>query len=309
MKKISIIIPAYNEQESLPLLYKELTSVIDKLTDYEWEIMFINDGSKDKTLEVLQQLHAKDNRVNYIDMSRNFGKEICLLAGFDHVTGDCAIIMDADLQHPPTVIPNFLKKWEEGYDDVYAIRQTRGKESWLRKKFSLLFYKILQKTTRVDVLQNVGDFRLLDRKCIDMLCQMRESERYTKGMYCWIGCKKTGVEFQQGDRIAGESSWNFLSLLSLAIEGITSFTIAPLRLATISGVFIAVCAFIYLIYIIGKAIIWGDPVAGYPSLMAVILFIGGIQLLFLGIIGEYLGRVFNESKKRPTYFIQSFNGK
>lgn len=308
MKKVSIIIPAYNEQESLPLLYKELTSVIDKLTVYEWEIMFINDGSRDKTLEVLQQLREKDNRVNYIDMSRNFGKEICLLAGFDHVTGDCAIIMDADLQHPPTVIPDFLKKWEEGYDDVYAIRQTRGKESWLRKNFSLLFYKILQKTTRVDVLQNVGDFRLLDRKCIDMLCQMRESERYTKGMYCWIGCKKTGVEFQQGDRIAGESSWNFLSLLSLAIEGITSFTIAPLRLATISGVFIAVCAFIYLIYIIGKAIIWGDPVAGYPSLMAVILFIGGIQLLFLGIIGEYLGRVFNESKKRPTYFIQSFNG-
>lgn len=308
MKKISIIIPAYNEQDSLPLLYSQLTSVIKNLSDYEWELMFINDGSKDKTLEILQQLRRQDNRANYIDMSRNFGKEICLLAGFDHVTGDCAIIMDADLQHPPTVIPQFLEKWEEGYDDVYAIRQTRGKESKLRKSFSLLFYKILQKTTRVDVLQNVGDFRLLDRKCIDMLRQMRESERYTKGMYCWIGCKKTGVEFQQGDRIAGESSWNFLSLLSLAIEGITSFTIAPLRLATISGVFIAICAFIYLIYIILKAVIWGDPVAGYPSLMAVILFIGGIQLLFLGIIGEYLGRIFNETKKRPTYFIQSFNG-
>lgn len=308
MKKVSIIIPAYNEQDSLPLLYSQLTSVINNLSDYEWELMFINDGSKDKTLLILQQLRRQDNRVNYIDMSRNFGKEICLLAGFDHVTGDCAIIMDADLQHPPTVIPQFLEKWEDGYDDVYAIRQTRGKESKLRKSFSLLFYKILQKTTRVDVLQNVGDFRLLDRKCIDMLRQMRESERYTKGMYCWIGCKKTGVEFQQGDRIAGESSWNFLSLLSLAIEGITSFTIAPLRLATISGVFIAICAFIYLIYIILKAVIWGDPVAGYPSLMAVILFIGGIQLLFLGIIGEYLGRIFNETKKRPTYFIQSFNG-
>lgn len=308
MKKVSIIIPAYNEQDSLPLLYSQLTSVINNLSDYEWELLFINDGSKDKTLDILQQLRQQDNRVNYIDMSRNFGKEICLLAGFDHVTGDCAIIMDADLQHPPTVIPQFLEKWEDGYDDVYAIRQTRGKESKLRKSFSLLFYKILQKTTRVDVLQNVGDFRLLDRKCIDMLRQMRESERYTKGMYCWIGCKKTGVEFQQGDRVAGESSWNFLSLLSLAIEGITSFTIAPLRLATISGVFIAICAFIYLIYIILKAVIWGDPVAGYPSLMAVILFIGGIQLLFLGIIGEYLGRIFNETKKRPTYFIQSFNG-
>ena len=308
MKKVSILIPAYNEQESLPLLYEKLTEVVDCLSQYEWEFMFVNDGSRDRTLEMLQELRAKDARVNYVDLSRNFGKEVAMLAGFDYVSGNCVVIMDADLQHPPTVIPDFLAKWEEGYEDVYAVRKTRGEESWLRKQFSLLFYRILQKTTRVDVLQNVGDFRLLDRKCINYLKRLRESERYTKGMYCWIGCKKIGVEFEQGDRIAGESSWNFMSLLNLAIEGITSFTTAPLRLATFSGIAIAIVAFIYLAYIVLKAAIWGDPVAGYPSLMAVILFIGGIQLLFLGIIGEYLGRVFNETKNRPVYFIESFNG-
>ncbi len=308
MKKISVIIPAYNESESLPLLYDRLLQVMEGMNGYDWEILVVNDGSADSTLKVVEGLRERDRRVNYVDMSRNYGKEVCMLAGFDHVTGDCAVIMDADLQHPPEVIPDFVHKWEEGYEDVYAIRKNRGRESWLRKRFSLLFYRILQKTTRVDVLQNVGDFRLLDRKCIDMLRQLRESERYTKGMYCWIGCRKTGVEFEQGDRQAGASSWNFFSLLNLAIEGITSFTIAPLRLATISGVLIAVCAFLYLLYILVKAIIWGDPVAGYPSLMTVILFIGGIQLLFLGIIGEYLGRVFNETKRRPAYFISSYNG-
>ena len=272
MKKVSILIPAYNEQESLPLLYEKLTEVVDCLSQYEWEFMFVNDGSRDRTLEMLQELRAKDARVNYVDLSRNFGKEVAMLAGFDYVSGNCVVIMDADLQHPPTVIPDFLAKWEEGYEDVYAVRKTRGEESWLRKQFSLLFYRILQKTTRVDVLQNVGDFRLLDRKCINYLKRLRESERYTKGMYCWIGCKKIGVEFEQGDRVAGESSWNFMSLLNLAIEGITSFTTAPLRLATFSGIAIAIVAFVYLAYIVLKAAIWGDPVAGYPSLMAVILF-------------------------------------
>lgn len=307
MKKVSVLIPAYNEQDSLPLLYEKLTEVTDTLPQYEWEFLFVNDGSRDNTLNILRALRVSDKRVNYVDLARNFGKEVAMLAGFDHVTGDCMIIMDADLQHPPTVIPDFLAKWEEGYEDVYAIRKTRGKESWLRKQFSLLFYRILQKTTRVDILQNVGDFRLLDRKCIDMLRQMRECERYTKGMFCWIGGKKIGVEFEQADRVAGQSSWNFWSLFNLAIEGITSFTTAPLRMATYSGILIAILAFIYLIYVVVKASIWGDPVAGFPSLMATILFIGGIQLLFLGVIGEYLGRVFNETKHRPIYFVGSVN--
>ena len=307
-KKISVIIPAYNESESLPMLYGRLLPVMDGMNGYDWEMLVVNDGSSDSTLKVVAGLREQDNRVNYVDMSRNYGKEVSMLAGFDYATGDCAVIMDADLQHPPEVIPDFVRKWEEGYEDVYAIRKNRGEESWLRKRFTLLFYRILQKTTRVDVLQNVGDFRLLDRKCIDMLRQLRESERYTKGMYCWIGCRKIGVEFEQGDRQAGRSSWDFFSLLNLAVEGITSFTIAPLRLATISGVLIALCAFLYLLCVVVKAIVWGDPVAGYPSLMTVILFVGGIQLLFLGIIGEYLGRVFNETKRRPVYFIASYNG-
>ncbi len=308
MKKISILIPAYNEQESLPLIYDEIVKVINTLPAYKWEILFINDGSKDNTSEILRQLRNKDSRVCYIELSRNYGKEIAMLAGFDHVSGDCTIIMDADLQHPPAIIPKFIEKWEQGYDDVYGKRKIRGKESFLRKQLSLFFYKILQKTTRIEILENVGDFRLLDRKCIGMLKQMREHERYTKGMFCLIGGKKIGIEFEQNKRIAGNTSWNFWGLLNLAIEGITSFTIAPLRIASIIGIVISIFAFLYMTYVIIKALLFGDPVGGYPSLMAVILFIGGIQLLFLGIIGEYLGRVFNETKNRPIYFISSING-
>ncbi len=309
MKKVSILIPSYNEEQSLPLLYNQLVEVTNSLAQYEWEFMFVNDGSRDNTLNVIQQLREQDNRVNYVDLSRNFGKEVAMLAGFDYVTGDCVVIMDADLQHPPYVIAEFIKKWEEGYEDVYAIRKTRGKESFIRKKLSLTYYKLLQHSTRVEVLPNVGDFRLLDRKCINMLRQMRDQERYTKGMYCWIGCRKIGVEFEQGDRQEGESKWNFSSLLNLAINGITSFTIAPLRMVSVAGIIIASLAFIYMVYVIIKAIIYGDPVAGFPSLMVAILFLGGVQLIGLGILGEYVGRIFNESKNRPVYFIKSFNGK
>ena len=193
------------------------------------------------------------------------------------------------------------------YDDVYAKRKSRGKEPWLRKQFSLLFYKILQKTTKIEILPNVGDFRLLDRKCIESLKQLRETERYTKGIYCWIGYKKTAVEFEQQDRQAGQSSWNFLSLLSLAIEGIVSFTTFPLKIATIVGIFTSLCAFIYMIYVIIKAILFGDPVSGFPTLLSVILFLGGIQLLALGIIGEYIGRIFHETKGRPVYIVREYN--
>lgn len=308
MKKVSILIPAYNEQESLPLLYDKLTEVVGGLPQYEWEFMFVNDGSRDRTLEMLQELRVKDKRVNYVDLSRNFGKEVAMLAGFDYVSGDCVVIMDADLQHPPHMIAKFLEKWEEGYEDVYAVRKTRGKESKLRKSLTMTYYRILQHTTRVEVLPNVGDFRLLDRKCINMLRKMRDAERYTKGMYCWIGCRKTGVEFEQGDRLEGESKWNFGALLNLAINGITSFTIAPLRLVSVFGILVAVVAFVYMVYILLKALIWGDPVAGYPSMMVVILFLGGVQLIGLGILGEYVGRIFNETKNRPVYFIESFNG-
>jgi glycosyltransferase involved in cell wall biosynthesis len=307
MKKISILIPCYNEEKSLPLLYPELVKLMDANQNYEWELMFINDGSRDNTLQELIKLRQQDKRVNYVDLSRNFGKETAMLAGFDYVTGDCMVIIDADLQHPPTLIPDMIKLWEQGYDDIYAKRKTRGKESWLRKRLSLQFYKILQSSSRFDVLQNVGDFRLLDRSCINALKKMRESERYTKGMYCWIGFKKKEIEFVQGDRVAGESSWNYRGLFSLAIDGITSFTNAPLRISAIVGFVVSMFAFLYMIYVFFKALIYGDPVQGYPTLVILILFLGGIQLLSLGIIGEYIGRIYNETKNRPDYIVRVFN--
>ena len=308
MKKISILIPCYNEEKSLPLLYPELVKLMEGNKAYDWELMFVNDGSTDGTLAALQQLRQQDSRVNYVDLSRNFGKEAAMLAGFDYVTGDCMAIIDADLQHPPTLIPEMIKHWEAGYDDVYAKRRSRGKESWLRRRLSLLFYKLLQSSSRFDVLQNVGDFRLLDRKCINALKRMRESERYTKGMYSWIGFNKKEVEFDQGDRLAGDSSWNFRRLFSFALDGITSFTNAPLRISTMMGFVVSVCAFLYMIYVFCKALIYGDPVQGYPTLVILVLFLGGIQLLSLGIIGEYIGRIYNETKNRPDYIVRQFNG-
>lgn len=214
-KKVSLLIPCYNEEASLPALYEALEKLMSENDKYEWDVLLINDGSRDKTLSLLQSLRKKDSRFGYISLSRNFGKENAMLAGFDYATGDCVVIMDADLQHPPYVIPQMLEKWEEGYMDVYGKRLTRGKEPWLRKKFSMLFYHILQKSARYDILPNVGDFRLLDRKCIEALKTLRESERYTKGMYAWIGFKKVGVDFETQDRVAGQSHMSFKSLLSL----------------------------------------------------------------------------------------------
>ena len=312
MKKVSILIPCYNEELSLPLLYPELCKLMDDgvlRRRYEWEVMFVNDGSSDNTLSVLQGLHAADSRISYIDLSRNFGKENAMLAGFDYVSGDCMVIMDADLQHPPSLIPQMLELWEQGWDDVYAKRLTRGHESWLRKRLSLGFYAMLQRMADVDVLPNVGDFRLLDRKCINVLRHLRESQRYTKGMYSWMGFRKTEIPFEQQDRVAGESAWNFMKLTNLAVNGITSFTTAPLRMATVLGLLVSAAAFLFLIYVLVCTLIWGDPVQGYPTMMVVILFLGGIQLLALGIISEYLGHIYHESKHRPTYIAREMNGK
>ena len=309
-KKVSILIPCFNEEEGLPMLYDALcgqNGVCGTLTEYDFEVLLINDGSRDNTLEVIKSYAKRDARIKYISLSRNFGKENAMLAGFDSASGDCMVIMDADLQHPPTLIPEMLRYWEEGYEDVYAKRKSRGKESWLRKQFSLAYYHLLQKTSRFDILENVGDFRLLDRVCIDALRQMRENERYTKGMFAWIGFKKKEISFDQGDRLTGASSWRFRDLLNLGIEGITSFTTAPLRFSSIIGFFISMVAFLYMCWVLVKAIVWGDPVAGFPSLMIVILFLGGVQLLSLGIIGEYLGRIFNEAKGRPVYLVGETN--
>lgn len=281
--------------------------ICENLNEYDFEILLINDGSRDSTLNIIKKYAEIDKRIKYISLSRNFGKECAMLSGFDYASGDCMVIMDADLQHPPTLIPEMLKYWEQGYEDVYAKRKSRGKESWLRKRLSLTYYNLLQKTSRFDILENVGDFRLLDRKCIDALQTMREKERYTKGMFAWIGFKKKEILFEQGDRLTGKSAWRFRDLLNLGIEGVTSFTTAPLRFSTIVGFIISMIAFSYMCWVLLKALIWGDPVAGYPSMMIVILFLGGIQLLSLGIIGEYLGRIFNEAKGRPVYIIGETN--
>ncbi len=306
MKTVTILIPCFNEESSLPLLYKELVA-LGSDTRFSWEFLFINDGSKDNTILLLKELANKDNRVRYISLSRNFGKENALLAGFDFATGDCMVIMDADLQHPPKLIPRMLQLWEEGYEDVYARRKDRGTDSWLRRKLSNTYYRMLQKVSNVDILQNVGDFRLLDRKCIDALKQLRETERYTKGMYCWIGFKKTELEFEVAERVAGQSSFSYRKLVKLAINGFTSYTTAPLKLSVYIGIIVSLLSFVLMLVFLIKALLYGDPVQGFPTLITVILFLGGVQLLSLGIIGEYLGKVFNETKHRPVYLVSETN--
>jgi len=309
MQKISILIPAYNEEASLQFLFERLVTLMDANNKFAWEVLLVNDGSTDNTLLLLSQIHEKDNRFNYLDLSRNYGKEVAMLAGFDYVTGDCMIIMDADLQHPPELIPEMVQYWQEGYDDVYARRRAREGESFFRKKVSRLFYSFLQKITSVEIQQDTGDFRLLDKTCIDALRSMRETQRYTKGMYSWIGFNKKEILFDQQARIAGSSKWNYFKLSELAIEGITSFTISPLRISAFIGILVSLGAFIYMVYVFIDALIFGDPARGYPTMMVVILFLGGFQLLSLGIIGEYLGRIFLETKNRPPYFARLFNGK
>ncbi|MDN4079273.1 glycosyltransferase family 2 protein [Paenibacillus polymyxa] len=309
-KTITILIPAYNEEEVIYQLYSRLTKVIDSITGYNFELLFVNDGSKDNTVEILENLGKKDRRISLVDLSRNFGKEVAMIAGLDFSVGDAVVIIDADLQDPPELIVEMIKYWEQGYDDVYAKRATRAGETWFKKWTASSFYKLLQKMSRIPIQENTGDFRLLDRRCIEALKQLRETQRYTKGMFSWIGFNKKEILFNRDSRAAGETKWNYYKLLDLAIEGITSFTTAPLRFSAMLGVFISIGAFFYMIFIITRTLIFGGSVAGYASLMTVILFLGGIQLLSLGIIGEYLGRVFNETKSRPLYFVKEYrNGK
>ena len=328
MKTITILIPAYNESANLRNLLNELNrlvssdyviqvkdevskvnvdSTVISMKDYQWEFLFVNDGSKDDTLEVLRQLRQEDSRVNIVNLSRNFGKENALLAGMDYATGDALVIMDADLQHPVSAIPEMIYWWEQGYEDVYGTRTDRGKESWLRKKLSLTFYSILQRTTRIEILRNAGDFRLLDKRVVKAIISLRETQRYTKGLYSWVGYNKKEILFKQLDRAGGKSSFNLLSLFNLAIEGITCFTTAPLRVSSCIGLIASSGALLYMVYTLVKTLIWGDPVQGYPTLICAILFFSGAQLLALGIIGEYIGRIFNETKSRPVYIVESFN--
>jgi glycosyltransferase involved in cell wall biosynthesis len=307
MKKISILIPAYNEEAVLEKLFARLTTLADNTKDYAFEFFFVNDGSKDKTLEIIKDHAEIDTRVSYLNLSRNFGKEVGMIAGLDHVTGDATVIIDADLQDPPELIPEMISWWEKGYDDVYAKRATRSGETWLKKFTSKMFYRTLQSVTRIPIQKDTGDFRLLDRRAVEALKQIRESQRYTKGYFSWIGFKKKEITYERDTRVAGKTHFNYFGLVNLAIEGIVSFSTAPLRIATGVGTLVAVATFIYLVVLVIKTIIFGTDLAGYPSTMAVILFLGGAQLLSLGIIGEYVGRIFNETKNRPLYLIEELH--
>ena len=306
-KLVTILIPAYNEHEVIPLLYERLLKLMNEQKQYDFELLFVNDGSKDNTLELIKTLRNNDKRINYLNLSRNYGKEIAMVAGFDYLKGDCLVIIDADLQDPPELIPEMLKYWEEGYDDVYARRKTRKGESFLKKFTSWGFYRTLQSMTNIEIQKDTGDFRLLDRRCVEAIKKLRESQRYTKGLYSWIGYKKKEILYDRDARAAGKTKWNYRKLINLSIDGITSFTTSPLRWAAIMGIFTSLAGFIYMLVIIFKTIIWGADVSGYASMMVVILFLGGIQLIFLGLIGEYLGRAFYEVKGRPLYFIDTYN--
>ncbi len=284
-----------------------LGNLANDVKDYEFEFLFVNDGSRDKTLELIRDYAEKDNRVSYINLSRNFGKEIGMIAGLDHVRGDATVIIDADLQDPPELIPQMIKLWEDGYDDVYAKRKSREGESWLKKFTSKMYYKTLQSVTRIPIQEDTGDFRLLDRRVVEALKQFRESQRNTKAMFSWVGFYKKEILYDRDPRAAGETKWNYVKLVELAIDGITSFTTAPLRISTYAGIIVSFLAFIYLMYLVIRTVLFGIDLAGYPSMMAVILFLGGVQLISLGIIGEYVGRIFNETKQRPLYLIEEYH--
>ncbi len=307
MKTITLLVPVYNEESVLPQLFKRLDKFTKNTPNYQFEFLFINDGSTDKSFSIITEQSKKDPRISYINLSRNFGKEIAMIAGIDHVKNDALVIIDADLQDPPELIQEMISYWEDGYDDVYARRNNRKGETWLKKKTSQWYYRILQKSTNIPIQVDTGDFRLLDRRCIEALQKFRESQRNTKAIFSWIGYKKKGIFYNRDPRLAGQTKWNYRKLLNLAIDGITSFTTAPLRMATIFGFIISLVAFVWIIYLLVRPLFGVSTGAGYSSLMAVILFLGGVQLLSLGIIGEYVGRIFIETKNRPLYLVEEYH--
>ncbi len=304
MKTITILIPAYNEEEVLPALKEALNTVTNELSQYRFEFLFVNDGSSDRTAQLLTAYSMEDERVKYVELSRNFGKEIAMLAGFDYALGDAVIIMDADLQHPPEMIQEFVYWWEQGYEDVFTIRKEKAEKNPFKRWASSAYYAILQRLSSYEVHQGAGDFRLLDRKCVEALKDLRENERNTKGMYAYIGFRKKALEYEESERAAGATKWKLSALIKLAIDGITSYSTIPLRMWSVIGLVISFFSFIFLLIEMIKVLIFGSNVAGYPTLIAAIVFLGGIQLVSLGAIGEYLARVFTETKNRPAYFVR-----
>ncbi len=302
---LSIIVPAFNEEEVLPEFYRRVSAMAEGI-DAAAELIFINDGSTDQTLSLLQELKAGDPRVAILDLSRNFGKEIAMTAGLDHAHGDAVVVIDADLQDPPELIPEMLRQWQEGYDVVYAKRTSRAGESAMKKFTAHIFYRLIRRMSRVDIPPDTGDFRLLSRRAVDALVGLREQHRFMKGLFAWVGYPQKAILYERDARFDGETKWNFTGLWNFAIEGITSFSILPLKMASYVGVFTALSAFVYGIFIIFQTLFYGNPVAGYPSLLVAVLFLGGIQLIALGVIGEYLGRMFDETKGRPLYLLKGY---
>mgnify|MGYP003583306137 FL=1 len=307
MDRLTVVIAAFNEAESLPLLQPRIAAVLDSLSaDVDGRVLYVDDGSRDGTWPVLQSLAAADPRIALLRLSRNFGKELALTAGLDRVDEGAVLILDADGQDAPELIPQFVAKWREGYDDVYGTRLEREGESWLKRSTAHAFYRVIGRLSKTPIPADTGDFRLLSPRALDGLRQLRERHRFMKGLFGWVGFNRVAIPYHRDARSAGTSKFNFWKLWNLALEGITSFSTAPLRLATYLGLLTALVAFLYAMWIIGKAMFWGDRVAGWPTMMAVILFLGGVQLIALGVIGEYLGRLYEEAKQRPLYLVDTW---
>lgn len=307
-ERLTIVIAAFNEADSLPVLHPRIEAQLDALArdGVDAQVLYVDDGSRDATWQVMQQLAAADRRIALLRLSRNFGKELALTAGLDRVDEGAALILDADGQDPPELIPQFVAKWREGYDDIHGTRMERKGESWLKRATAHAFYRVIGALSKTPIPADTGDFRLLSPRALHALQQLRERHRFMKGLFGWVGYNRIAIPYHRDPRMAGSSKFNFWRLWNLALEGITSFSTAPLRLATYLGLLTALVAFVYGVAIIVKALLWGDPVAGWPTMMSVILFLGGVQLIALGVIGEYLGRLYDESKQRPLYLVDSW---
>ena len=304
--KISVVVPCYNEEESVGLFYKEMSSVAEKM-EYEFEYIFVNDGSKDNTLEILMELSSRDERVKYISFSRNFGKESAIYAGFSKASGDYVVMMDADLQDPPKLLPQMVEYIQQGYDSVATRRVTRKGEPPIRSFFARMFYKIINKISDVDIVDGARDYRLMTKQMKDAIVSMKEYNRFSKGIFGWVGFKTKWLEYENVERVAGETKWNFWKLFLYSLEGIVAFSTAPLVLASMFGIIFCLLAFIMILFVVVRTLAFGDPVAGWPSMVCIIFLIGGIQLLCIGIIGQYLSKTYLETKKRPQYIIKDSN--
>ena len=308
MQKLSLIIPCYNEEEALPTFYQEVDKISALLDGYELEMLFIDDGSKDKTLDVVKGFAEQDPRVKYLSFSRNFGKESAMYAGFCNATGDLVAVMDADMQDPPSLLPQMIKIIEEeGYDSVATRRVTRKGEPKIRSFFARMFYKIMGKISDVDVVDGARDFRLMKRKMVDSIVAMGETNRFSKGIFGWIGFKTYWLEYENVERVAGQTKWSFWKLFKYSLEGITNFSDAPLKIASWSGIFFTFISVIALLVVFIRALCFGDKVAGWPSTICIILFVAGVQLFCLGMMGQYIAKIFRETKKRPIYIISESN--